>query len=134
MRNTTKEQVLEICNVLYNKKAQDIIALDVADKTIVAEWFIICSGRSVPQVKSLCDEIEDKYYDMGLELRRKEGYEDGRWIVLDFSNILVHIFHPEERKFYNMERLWENGIDKCINFSKEEDARLDALRAEQKDK
>ena len=96
-----KEQVLKICEILYDKKALNIRALNVADKTIIA------------------DELEDKAADMGLTVLRKEGYGEARWIVLDFGHILVHIFHPEEREFYNMERLWDDDPSKCINFSKE---------------
>ena len=114
-----KEQVLKICEILYDKKALNIRALNVADKTIIAEWFVVCSGRATTQVRTLCDELEDKAADMGLTVLRKEGYGEARWIVLDFGHLLVHIFHPEEREFYNMERLWDDDPSKCINFSKE---------------
>jgi ribosome-associated protein len=114
-----KEQVLKICEILYDKKTLNIRALNVADKTIIAEWFVVCSGRATTQVRTLCDELEDKAADMGLTVLRKEGYGEARWIVLDFGHILVHIFHPEEREFYNMERLWDDDPSKCINFSKE---------------
>ena len=63
-----KEQVLKICEILYDKKALNIRALNVADKTIIAEWFVVCSGRSTTQVRTLCDELEDKAADMGLTL------------------------------------------------------------------
>ena len=119
MNQELRETVLKICEVLSNKKAADIMALHVADKTIVADWFVLCSGRAVPQVKSLCDEMEDKAAELGLDLRRKEGYAEGRWIVLDFADILVHIFHPEERAYYNMERLWMDAKDGFINYSAE---------------
>ncbi len=112
-----KEQVLALCEVLYDKKAQDIIAIHVEDKTIIADWFIICSGRVVPQVKAICDEVEEKAPGFNLTLRRKEGYAEGRWIVLDFSNILVHLFIPDERKYYNMERLWMDDPRDAILFS-----------------
>ncbi|HWR22287.1 MAG TPA: ribosome silencing factor [Feifaniaceae bacterium] len=112
-----KEQVLALCKVLYDKKAQDIIAIHVEDKTIIADWFIICSGRAVPQVKAICDEVEEKAPGFDLTLRRREGYAQGRWIVLDFSNILVHMFIPDERKYYNMERLWMDDPREAILFS-----------------
>lgn len=118
---TQREQVLGICGVLQDKKALDIVAIDVADKTIVAEWFVICSGRAVPQIKALCDELEAKAPEMELHLLRKEGYAPGRWIVLDFGHILVHIFHPEEREYYNMERLWLDIPERCIRYSDEQD-------------
>lgn len=112
-----REQVLALCEILDNKKAQDIIAIRVADKTIIADWFVICSGRAVPQVKALCDEVEEKAAALNLTLRRKEGYPEGRWIVLDYASILVHLFIPDERKYYNMERLWMDDPEDAILFS-----------------
>lgn len=104
-----KEQVLAVCETLYNKKALDIVAIHVADKTIIADWFVIASGRAPQQVKALCDELEDRAVEQGAQIKRKEGYSEGRWIVLDYSSILVHLFVPEERQYYNMERLWIDG-------------------------
>ena len=92
-----KAQALALCEVLDNKKALDILAVNVADKTIIADWFVIASGHSTTQVKALCDELEEKAAERGLIARRKEGYQEGRWIVVDFGTILVHLFHPEER-------------------------------------
>ena len=109
MTEEYKDQALALCELLDNKKAVDIIALHVGDKTIVADWFVIASGRAVPQVKALCDELEARAAAMGLTVRRREGYTEGRWIVLDYGAMLVHLFHPEERAYYNMERLWEDG-------------------------
>ncbi len=120
MNETIKQKALGICEILYNKKASDIVAIHVADKTIVADWFIICSGRAVQQVKALADEVDDKATALGLTLRRSEGYGDGKWIVLDFADILVHIFYPEERKYYNMERLWDES-DSAIRYSEQKD-------------
>ena len=117
LEEAMKEKALGICKILDDKKAVDIKALYVADKTIIAEWFVVCSGRSSVQVKTLCDELEDRGHELGLTVRRKEGYNEGRWIVLDFGDILVHIFHPEEREYYHLERLWEDGG--CIDYSQE---------------
>ena len=114
-----REQVLALCEVLDNKKALDILAVNVADKTIIADWFILASGRSTTQVKALCDELEEKAAERGLIARRKEGYQEGRWIVVDFGTILVHLFHPEEREYYNLERLWVDDPQHCINYSRE---------------
>lgn len=119
MDEALKEKVLGICKILDDKKASDIMALYVADKTIVADWFVICSGRAVPHVKTLCDEVQEKAPALGLIERRREGYSDGRWIVLDFSDVLVHIFQPDERAYYNMERLWMDAKDGYINYSAE---------------
>ncbi|MCE5234679.1 MAG: ribosome silencing factor [Clostridiaceae bacterium] len=119
MDEALKQKVLNICKTLDDKKASEIMALYVADKTIVADWFVICSGRAVPHVKTLCEELEEKAEALGLDLRRREGYSEGRWIVLDFSDILVHIFQPDERAYYNMERLWMDAKDGFINYSAE---------------
>ena len=102
-----ERETLYLCDVLFDKKASDILAIHVGDKTIVADWFLIASGRSVPHVKALCDELEDRAAEAGMTVRRKEGYDEGRWIVLDLGFLLVHLFHPEERAYYNMERLWD---------------------------
>ena len=114
-----KAQALALCEVLDNKKALDILAVNVADKTIIADWFVIASGHSTTQVKALCDELEEKAAERGLIARRKEGYQEGRWIVVDFGTILVHLFHPEEREYYKLERLWVDDPQHCIKYSKE---------------
>ena len=115
MERYGEHDVLAICEVLYNKKASDILALHIGDKTIIADWFIVASGTSVTHVRALCDELEEKSAELGLEIHRKEGYEDARWIVLDYGFVLVHLFHPEERAYYNIERLWE-GDDNLIRY------------------
>ena len=120
MNETIKQKALGICEILYNKKAIDIVAIHVADKTIIADWFVICSGRAVQQVKALADELDEKTPELGLTLRRSEGYAEGRWVVLDYADILVHIFYPEERKYYNMERLWDER-DSAIRYSQQKE-------------
>ena len=116
LRQEERKQVVKLLEMLDGKKATDIIAIDVADKTIVADWFVICSGASVIQVKAICDEVLEKYPEIGLTLRRKEGYTEGRWIVLDFGYVLLHIFYPEEREYYNIERLWTDGATEVIKY------------------
>ena len=130
MNESIKQKALGICEILYNKKAIDIVAIHVADKTIIADWFVICSGRAVQQVKALSDEVDEKAPELGLTRRRSEGYSEGKWIVLDYADILVHIFYPEERKYYNMERLWDES-DRAIRYSqqKEEEEREKAAAA-----
>lgn len=121
-QDAIRQRVEGICEILYNKKALDIVAIHVADKTIIADWFVICSGRAVSQVKALSEELDEKTPALGLTLRRSEGYTEGKWIVLDYADILVHIFYPEERKYYNMERLWDEGGG-AIRYSEQMDAK-----------
>lgn len=106
IREEIRQCAISIMEAAASKKAEDIVAVRVADKTILADWFVFMSGTSAIHVKSVCDEIEDRAAEAGLDLRRREGYNDGRWIVLDYASIIVHIFHPEEREYYNVERLW----------------------------
>ena len=96
-----------IAEILYEKKANNIVALDVSQLTVITDAMVIASGRKALQVKALADDLEDKMSEMGYEPARKEGQQDGRWVVLDYRDVLVHIFHPEEREFYRLDKLWE---------------------------
>lgn len=102
------EMVEKIARTLYEKKAVDIVALDVAPLTVITDTMVIASGRSTIQVRTLADEVEEKLSEMGEEPLRKEGQQDGRWVVLDYGSVLVHIFHTQEREFYRLDKLWES--------------------------
>ncbi len=115
MERFGETEALAICRILCDKKANDILALHIGDKTIIADWFVVASGTSVTHVRALCDDLEEKAAEIGLTVKRKEGYDDARWIVLDFGFALVHLFHPEERAYYNIERLWE-GDNNMIRY------------------
>lgn len=107
---TSKEKCNAICKILSDKKANNIVYIDVADKTSLCDYFVVCSGRSTTQVKSLSENLDEKLSkDFALDARRKEGIREGRWAVLDYSDVIVHIFNDEERDFYCLERLWEDG-------------------------
>ena len=99
---------------LYDKKAKDIIALNVSHLTVITDYMVIASGRTTTQVKALADEVDEKMAEAGWNLRRSEGAAEGRWIVMDYGSILVHIFHQEDRAYYNLERLWEDGSNRLI--------------------
>ena len=117
-REELKNCVKRIVDAADAKRANDIVAVHVGDKTIITDWFVFMSGTSPIHVKALSDEIEDCAAEMGLPMRRREGYSEGRWIVLDFAGILVHIFHPEEREYYNVERLWMDATTEIIRPEK----------------
>lgn len=113
-----------IAKILYDKKAQDIVVLHVGHLTVITDYMVIASGRSALQVKSLADDVDDALAQEGVALRAKEGSAEGRWIVLDYGTALVHIFHPEDRQFYHLERLWEDGQNRiALPFITEEAAR-----------
>jgi ribosome-associated protein len=103
-----KEIVLKAAAALYDKKAQDIVALDVTDLTVITDAMVIASGRNVLQVRALADEVEDKLSEAGVEPLRKDGKQNARWIVLDYGTVLVHVFHTQEREFYRLDKLWEH--------------------------
>ena len=106
---TSKEIAQKLCQALDDKKGRRIVQLYVEHMTILTDYFIIVSGRSVPQVQALSDAVEDAAAEMGLPVRRSAGYQEGRWIVQDFGSVVVHIFHEQERDFYDLERLWMDG-------------------------
>jgi ribosome-associated protein len=99
----------KVVNILLEKKAQDISVVDIASMTVIADAFVVCSGRTPIQVRALADELNEKLSAAGIRPLRQEGMETARWIVLDLGSVLVHVFHREEREFYNLERLWNNG-------------------------
>ena len=101
--------VRDICKYLSSKKAEDILSVDVREKTVLCDYFVIASGRSTTQVKALCENLEEKFSKEGVEPRRTEGVRDGRWGVVDYGDVIVHIFNDESRLFYHLERLWEEG-------------------------
>lgn len=104
--NTLKENIVKI---LESKKAIDINVIDVDKVTVLADTFVVCSGTSVPHVKALVDELEEKLEEVGVKAIRKEGYNTARWILLDFGNVVVHVFHRDERDYYDLDSLWEDG-------------------------
>ena len=116
------ELIEKIASILYEKKAQDIVALDVSGMTVITDGMVIASGRSALQVKTLADEVEDRLSESGISPLRKEGQQEGRWVVLDYGSVLVHIFDTQEREFYQLERLWESGENRiALPFETAED-------------
>lgn len=104
----------KICALLSSKKAEDILIIDVTEKTTLCDYFVIASGHSTTQVKALCDHVEEKLSEEGIEPRRTEGVREGRWGVLDYGDVIVHIFNDESRLFYHLERLWQDGNNAAV--------------------
>ena len=103
------ELTQEIGSYLSSKKAEDILLIDVREKTTLCDYFVIASGRNTTQVRALCENLEEHLSKQGLEPRRTEGVREGRWGVLDYGDVVVHIFNDESRLFYHLERLWTEG-------------------------
>ena len=106
---TTQENLEKIVRILDEKKAQDIQAIGITNLTIIADYFIIATGTSTTQVKSLADEVEFQLGQIGIEPRGVEGVRSASWIVLDYDDIVVHVFYRDTRAEYQLERLWADG-------------------------
>ena len=101
----------KIAAILDKKGATDIQILEVGHMTSITDFFVVASGRNVQSVHTLAEDVEEQLAAEGIEPRRKEGKNGARWIVLDYAHVIVHIFHPEERQYYNIERLWQDGAN-----------------------
>ncbi len=109
LENATAEELANaIAEVLDSKKAFDIEVLPVADKTVIAEYFVIASGNTSTHIKSLVDEVEYRTGLRNLLPYHVEGKDNNSWIVMDYSHVLVHVFTRESREFYNLEKLYKN--------------------------
>jgi ribosome-associated protein len=105
-RNALPELLDIVRAAAEDKKAEDITVLDLDGRTIVADAFVVVTGRSKIQTRSIADAITDAARENGFGAARTEGYADAGWILIDLGSIVVHVFTPEERAFYNLERLW----------------------------
>lgn len=106
MFSISTEMANRAVELLKSKKGRDIRMLDIHELTTIADYFIIATGNSTTQVQAMSDELEEKMDLAGYEMHHKEGFRNGRWVLLDYGNIIIHLFHDEERQFYNLERLW----------------------------
>ena len=115
MKTMTKEQAHElavkIAKVLDDKKGRDIVIIDISAKSVLADYFVIASGRSTTAVKSLCDNVEEKLSEEGIEPARRDGMNETKWIVMDYGSVILHVFHEETREYYHLERLWVDGAN-----------------------
>ena len=105
------ETVLRLAQLLYDRKAQDIVVLSVSHLTVLCDYMIIASGRTDTQVSSMADIVDEMMAVDGMSLRRSEGRREGRWVVLDYGHLIVHLFHRDERAFYGLDRLWSDGTN-----------------------
>ena len=103
-----RELALVAANAAADKKASDVIVLDVSDQLVITDCFVIASAPNERQVGAIVDNVEEKMRDAGTKPVRREGAREGRWVLLDFVDIVVHVQHAEERAFYALERLWKD--------------------------
>ena len=100
---------------LDDKKGEDIQVIDISQVSVLADYFIIANGNSESQVRALVDNVEEELSNAGYEMTQREGYGSGNWVLMDFGEIIVHVFDKENRLFYDLERIWRDG--KHVDFS-----------------
>lgn len=112
---TPKEAAIVAVKALDGKKGNDIKLLKIADLTVMAEYFIICTGTSNTHIKTLCDETEHFMEEAGEILGHVEGHRSNTWVLMDFGSVVIHVFTDEARKFYDLERLWSDAVEEDIS-------------------
>lgn len=118
---SSKELAISVCKALADKRGKDIVALYVREKTDLCDYFIVASGSNAPQIRAMGERVEELVErDYGIQPSRTEGVRDGRWAVVDYGDVIVHIFNDETRLFYHLERLWMDG-NNLQKFNEETD-------------
>lgn len=105
-----KELAKIIIEALEDKKADDIRIIDISKVSVIADYFIIANGNNRNQVQALADNVEESCGRAGHPIKQMEGYDSANWILMDYSDVIVHIFSKEDRLFYDLERIWRDGI------------------------
>ena len=105
----SKDMLKLVYQALEDKKGEDIVMIDISQISILADYFVICSAGSDSQIQALVDNVEEKMHENGFPIRQQEGRNSGTWVLLDYSDVIVHIFERENRSFYNLERIWNDG-------------------------
>lgn len=112
---TTKEDAYvlakKIAAILDEKKARDIVIIDLSERSIIADYFVIASGRSTTAVKALTDNVDEKLSKEGIEPLRRDGMNEAKWIAVDYGSVILHVFYEETREYYHLERLWIDGAN-----------------------
>ncbi len=109
------KQILEIVvEACEDRKAENCIALDMQHLTPVADYFVICHGNNERQVQAIARSVKESLEENGQEIKRMEGFEQARWVLIDIGDIICHVFHKDERSYYNLERLWGDASEVSV--------------------
>ena len=106
----TKEIALLAIDALEDKKAEDIRIIDISEISTIADYFIIADGSNKSQIQAMADNVSERLGRVGVTVRQIEGYQNANWILMDFQDIIIHIFDRENRLFYDLERIWRDGV------------------------
>ena len=107
--NQSKEMVRLAVEALDEKKGEDIKIIDIQGVTVIADYFVLASESNSSQTQALIDNVEEKLFKAGFECRQKEGNLNSTWVLLDYGDVIVHVFSKEDRLFYDLERIWRDG-------------------------
>ncbi|MCI8464562.1 MAG: ribosome silencing factor [Lachnospiraceae bacterium] len=107
--NQSKKMAAIACKALEEKKGQEVTAIDISGVSCLADYFIIANGENSNQVQAMIDNVEEEMEKAGYHLTQREGYQSARWVLLDYKDIVVHVFSKEDRRFYDLERIWRDG-------------------------
>ena len=110
MENKSCEMAKLVIQALEDKKAEDIKIIDISEVSVIADYFIIAGGSNKNQIQALCDSVKEKMGRAGYPDKQTEGYNTANWVLIDFGDVIVHIFDKENRLLYDLERIWRDGI------------------------
>lgn len=111
----SKEMLKVIIDALQDKKAEDIRVIDISNVSVIADYFVIASGSNTNQIQAMVDNVEEEMFKAGFDDPKVEGYNTASWILLDYKDVIVHVFSEDDRSFYNIERIWRDGKEVDIN-------------------
>lgn len=106
----TKQTALIAVNALEDKKAEDIRIIDISEISTIADYFIIANGTNKSQIQAIADNLSEILGRAGITMRQIEGYQNANWVLMDFQDVIIHIFDKENRLFYDLERIWRDGV------------------------
>ncbi len=116
MSNINSKEMVQIAvEAMKDKKAEDIRVIDISKISVIADYFVIASGNNANQVQAIVDNVEEKLCMEGCVEPRVEGYNSASWILLDYNDVIVHVFSRDDRLFYDLERIWRDGVEVDIN-------------------
>ncbi len=117
------KKLLEVAvKAIDAKRGENIVALNMKNVSLIADYFVICHGNNERQVQAIAREVKEQIEELGLEVKKIEGFDHARWVLVDLDHVVCHIFHKDERGYYNLERLWgdaDSVLDYDLNIKSE---------------
>ena len=117
IKDTSKQMAKVAVEALKEKKGYDVKVIDISEISILADYFIIANGSNANQVQAMVDNVEEQMYKAGFDDPKVEGYNNASWILLDYNDVVLHVFDEESRSFYNLERLWRDGKESRCRYT-----------------